>query len=67
MNYSLLFFIFGTCTVILSIITISVGPITNKIIGNSWGYLNCELISDQIKLLNVMSKHWCSLHFFKQP
>ena len=51
MNKNLLFLLFGTLTVILSVAIIAVGPITNKIIGKNWGYQNCELISDQAKLL----------------
>ena len=51
MNKSLLLLILGTCIVILSVIIISIGPITNKLVGDKWGYLNCEILSDQINLL----------------
>ena len=52
MNKTLLFLIFGTVSVLLSVIIISIGPITNQKFKNkSWGYQNCELLSDQIKLL----------------
>ena len=51
MNKTLLFLIFGTLSVILSVIIIATGPITYKKLGKDWGYQNCELLSDQVKLL----------------
>ena len=51
MNKNLLFLILGTVTVILSVVIISVGPVTNKVLNTNWGNQNCELLSDQIKLL----------------
>ena len=53
MNKNLLFLIFSTLTVIFSVVIMSVGPIINKTLNsnNTWGYQNCELISDQVKLL----------------
>ena len=53
MNKTLLFLVLGTCTVILSVAVISVGPNINNIHGQStkWATQNCELIGDQIKLL----------------
>ena len=51
MNKNLLFLILGTVTVILSVVIISVGPVTNKLLSSTWGNQNCELLSDQIKLL----------------
>ena len=46
-----MFLLCSTCMIILSVAIIAVGPITNKKIGNDWGYQNCALISDKIKLL----------------
>ena len=51
MNKTLLFLIFGTVSVLLSVIIISIGPITYQKLDKKWGYQNCELLSDQIKLL----------------
>ena len=51
MNKTLLFLIFGTASVILSVVIISVGPVTNQFLSKEWGYQNCELLSDQVKLL----------------
>ena len=51
MNKTLLFLIFGTASVILSVAIISVGPVTNQFLSKEWGYQNCELLSDQVKLL----------------
>ena len=51
MTKNTLILIFSTCILILSVIILSVGPITNKKIGTNWGYQNCGLISDQIDLL----------------
>ena len=51
MNKIFIFFLLATCTVLLSVAVIAVGPITNKIIGNDWGYQNCQLLADQEKLM----------------
>ena len=51
MNKQTIFLLLSTCIVILSVAIISVGPMTNKIHGEKWGYQNCALISDKIKLL----------------
>ena len=51
MNKQVVFLLLSTCIVILSVAIISVGPMTNSIHGQSWGYQNCALISDKIKLL----------------
>ena len=51
MNKIFIFCLLATCTVILSVVVLAVGPITNKLIGSSWGMLNCQVLSDQEKLL----------------
>ena len=51
MNKQVVFLLLSTCIVILSVAIIAVGPMTNSIHGQSWGYQNCALISDKIKLL----------------
>jgi len=51
MNKTVMFLLFSTCMVILSVAIIAVGPITNKLVGDTWGYQNCALLSDKIKLL----------------
>ena len=51
MNKTLIFLILSTCTIILSISIIAVGPITNNKIGLDWGTKNCQLLSDQVELL----------------
>ena len=44
--------IFSLCILLFSIIILSIGPIINKKIGTEWGYQNCDIISDQIDILN---------------
>jgi len=51
MNKTVMFLLFSTCMVILSVAIIAVGPMTNKLVDDSWGYQNCALISDKIKIL----------------
>ena len=51
MNKIFIFFLLATCTVLLSVAVIAVGPITNKLIGDDWGYQNCQLLADQEKLM----------------
>ena len=51
MNKILIFFLLATCTVLLSVVIIAVGPMTNKKLGDNFGYLNCQILSDQQKLL----------------
>ena len=51
MNKILIFLLLATCTVLLSIVIIAVGPMTNKMLGDNLGYLNCKILSDQQKLL----------------
>ena len=51
MNKILIFFLLATCTVLLSVVIIAVGPMTNKMLGDNFGYLNCQILSDQQKLL----------------
>jgi hypothetical protein len=51
MNKTVMFLLFSTCIVILSVAIIAVGPMTNKMMGDRFGYQNCALISDKIKLL----------------
>ena len=53
MNKTLIFLILATCTVIISVAVLSVGPNVNNAFGQStnWATHNCELISDRIKLL----------------
>ena len=51
MNKIFIFFLLATCTVLLSVAVIAVGPITNKRIGDNWGYQNCQLLADQEKLM----------------
>ena len=51
MNKQVIFLLLSTCIVILSVAIISVGPMTNSLHGQNWGYQNCALISDKIKLL----------------
>ena len=51
MNKQVVFLLLSTCIVILSVAIIAVGPMTNSIHGQSWGYQKCALISDKIKLL----------------
>ena len=51
MNKQVVFLLLSTCIVILSVAIIAVGPMTNSIHGQNWGYQNCALISDKIKLL----------------
>ena len=50
MNKIFIFCLLATCTVLLSVVVLAVGPITNKIVGQEWGKLNCQLLSDQVKL-----------------
>jgi uncharacterized membrane protein len=52
MKKNILIFIFSLCILALSVIILSIGPITNKKIGENWGYQNCDIISDQIDILN---------------
>ena len=51
MNKIFIFCLLATCTVLLSVVVLAVGPITNKIVGKEWGKLNCQILSDQVKLL----------------
>ena len=51
MNKIFIFCLLATCTVLLSVVVLAVGPITNKIVGKDWGKLNCQILSDQVKLL----------------
>ena len=52
MNKTVIFLLVSTCIVILSISIIAVGPMTNKLVGGElWGYQNCALIADKVKLL----------------
>ena len=51
MNKIFIFCLLATCTVLLSVVILAVGPITNKLIGDDWGKLNCQILSDQVKLL----------------
>ena len=53
MNKILIFFLLATCTVLLSVVIIAVGPMTNKMLGDNFGYLNCQILSDQQKLLKL--------------
>ena len=52
MKKNILIFIFSLCILALSVIILSIGPITNKKIGENWGHQNCDIISDQIDILN---------------
>ena len=58
MNKQVVFLLLSTCIVILSVAIIAVGPMTNSIHGQSWGYQNCALISDKIKLLKGDVTKW---------
>lgn len=53
MNKTLLFLILATCTVIISVVVISIAPNINNVHGQSikWATQNCEIIADRIKLL----------------
>ena len=53
MNKTLLFLILATCTVIISVVVISIAPNVNNVHGQSikWATQNCEIIADRIKLL----------------
>ena len=51
MSKIFIFFLLATCTVLLSVAIIAVGPITNKKVGVNWGYQNCQLLADQEKLM----------------
>ena len=53
MNKTLLFLILATCTVIISVVVISIAPNVNDVHGQSikWATQNCEIIADRIKLL----------------
>lgn len=48
MTKNTLVLILSTCIVILSAVILAVGPITNKKIGENWGYQNCGLLNDRI-------------------
>jgi len=52
MNKIFIFLIIASCIVILSIVGLMVGPITNKFIGQKWGYQNCGLINDKLNIGN---------------
>ena len=49
MNYTLLFFIFASAVLILSIVSICVAPLINGFLmdNDNWGTLNCDLLSDK--------------------
>lgn len=52
MNKTVIFLLLSTCIVILSVAVIAVGPMTNRLVGGeTWGFQNCALISDKVKLL----------------
>ena len=56
MTKNTLILILSCCIVLLSAAVLAVGPISNKKIGTTWGYQNCNLIGDQIDTLEYDSQ-----------
>jgi len=58
--------IFSLCILLFSIIILSIGPIINKKIGTEWGYQNCDIISDQIDILNEDTEKFNKMYYLCQ-